>query len=158
VPDDLHAVIAGLYADGGAKHAVSLPGMAVTLSALRARGLVLGVATNDTAAGLAASLDRCDLLHNFDFTAGCDSGFGAKPEPQVILAFAAAHGLALNEIAMVGDSTHDMETARRAGPVLRVAVLSGTGTRADLAPQADVVLDSVCDLPALFSQTANHRL
>lgn len=146
VPSDLKPRIERLYTDGGGTHAVLLDGMAMAIQALQARGYRLGVATNDTAAGLDASLGRCALLDPFEFRVGCDSGHGAKPAPGMIHAFARATGLALDEIAMVGDSSHDMETASRAGPVLCVAVLTGTGTRADLAPHADIVLDHVRDL------------
>ena len=52
---------------------------------------------------------------------------------------------------MVGDNRHDLETARAAGAGLAVGVLSGTGTRETLAPMADVLLDSVADLPAYLA-------
>jgi phosphoglycolate phosphatase len=151
VPADLAEAVARIYTEGGAKHATALPGVADTLQALAAKGLVLGVATNDTAAGLEASLTTVGLLASFGFKAGCDSGYGAKPDPAVIHAFCRANGLALDQVAMVGDSAHDMEAARHAGRVLRVAVLSGTGTAADLTPLADVVLDSVTDLIAALA-------
>ena len=33
---------------------------------------------------------------------------------------------------------------------LAIGVLSGNGTRAQLAPLADIIVDSIADLPALF--------
>ena len=48
---------------------------------------------------------------------------------------------------MVGDNRHDLEMARAGGAGLAVGVLSGTGTRETLAPMADVILDSIADLP-----------
>jgi phosphoglycolate phosphatase len=66
------------------------------------------------------------------------------------MAFARATGLAPSQIAMVGDNTHDMLTARNAGAGLAIGVLSGTGRHEDLAPLADVVLASVADLPAFL--------
>jgi phosphoglycolate phosphatase len=157
VPPNLTESIAKLYADGGGKYAVLLDGMAQAIEAFRRRGYALGVATNDTHAGLLASLGRCNLLDPFTFAAGCDSGHGAKPDPGMILAFARHAGLALDQIAMIGDSSHDMETAHRAGPVLRVAVLTGTGTRADLEPVADLVLDHVRDLLSVLPAKAPDR-
>ncbi len=156
VPADLASHMAFLYASGGAHYATAIEGVATALATLKAGGFSLGVATNDTAAGLKASLTKCGLLAEFSFTAGCDSGYGAKPDPAVIHAYCKATGLGLHEVAMVGDSTHDMETARRAGPVLRVAVLSGTGKRADLEPEADVVLNSVCELVTVLPCAAIH--
>jgi len=53
---------------------------------------------------------------------------------------------------MVGDNRHDLDMARAGGCGLAVGVLSGTGTRASLASIADVVLDSVADLPAYLEE------
>jgi phosphoglycolate phosphatase len=49
---------------------------------------------------------------------------------------------------MVGDNRHDLEMARAAGAGLAVGVLSGTGSRKTLGGLADVILESVADLPA----------
>ena len=80
-----------------------------------------------------------------------------KPAPDVIHAFAGLTGLAPAEIAMVGDNRHDMQTGRAAGAGLLVGVLSGTGTRAALAPLADVLLNSVVELPALLKERSVCR-
>ena len=48
---------------------------------------------------------------------------------------------------VVGDNVHDLAMARAAGAGAAIGVLSGNGAAADLAPLADAVLDSVCDLP-----------
>jgi phosphoglycolate phosphatase len=47
---------------------------------------------------------------------------------------------------MVGDSTHDLHAGRGAG-MATVAVLTGVAGRAALAPHADVVLNSIAELP-----------
>ena len=148
-PPDLLAIVTRLFAEGGARHAVLLPGAADAVAHLKAQGLKVGVATNDSEGGLRASLKRVDLIDAFDFLAAADSGFGAKPGPGMALAFASAVGLAPHELAAVGDAAHDLEMAAHAGYGLRVAVLSGTGTRADLARHADVILGSIAELPAL---------
>ena len=44
-------------------------------------------------------------------------------------------------------------SSRAAGAGLVVGVLSGTGTRDTLEPLADVVLDSVAELPAYLSSS-----
>jgi phosphoglycolate phosphatase len=41
--------------------------------------------------------------------------------------------------------------ARAGGAGLAVAVLSGTGTLESLSPLADIVLDSIADLPAYLA-------
>jgi phosphoglycolate phosphatase len=143
-PRALADAIARIFTEGGARHAVLARGVEVTLAALANRGLALGVATNDTAAGLDASLGRhAGVLERLCFRAGCDSGFGAKPEPGMVLAFAAATGVPVGAVAVIGDSTHDMEMARRAGAGLAIGVLGGTSGATALAPRADHVIDEL---------------
>ena len=47
---------------------------------------------------------------------------------------------------MVGDTAADLRMGRAAGAGLVVAVLTGVGGRADLAPLADAVIASVEEL------------
>lgn len=116
------------------------------LSGLRARGLKLGLATNDTEAPARAHLSGAGVLDLFDFVAGYDSGHGGKPAPGQLLAFARQTGLPPGRIAMIGDSRHDLEAGRAAGMVC-VAVLTGVAMAGDLAPHADIVLDDIGHLP-----------
>lgn len=117
------------------------------LSALRGRGLRLGVATNDSEVPARAHLASTGLTGLLDFIAGYDSGHGAKPGPGMCLAFAQSQGLDPARVVMVGDSRHDLEAGRAAG-MRTVAVLTGIATRDDLAPHADVVLADIGALPA----------
>jgi phosphoglycolate phosphatase len=68
----------------------------------------------------------------------------------MVLAFARAMELETADVAVIGDSIHDLETAQRAKAGRRIAVLSGTSGHADLAPHADAVLDSVADVAGLL--------
>ena len=114
---------------------------------LRSMGLKIGLATNDTEVPARHHLQTAGILPLFDFVAGCDSGWGGKPAAGQLLAFAKAVGLDPSQIAMVGDSVHDMEAAANAG-MLRVAVLTGIAEAADLAPHSDVVLADIGGLSA----------
>ena len=116
------------------------------LTALRARGLKIGLATNDTEAPARAHLAGAGILQLFDFVSGCDSGYGGKPAPGQLLAFAAAFGLDVDRVAMVGDSQHDLIAGRSAG-MHAVAVLTGNAGAAELAPHADAVLQNINALP-----------
>jgi phosphoglycolate phosphatase len=122
------------------------------LAALSAQGLRLGVATNDSEASARRHVEALGLL-DIEFIVGYDSGHGGKPEPGMVLAFAAHLGLDPAEVAMVGDSIHDLHAARAAG-ALAVAVLSGPATREELAPHADHIVDDIGALPAFFAELA----
>ncbi len=117
------------------------------LQRLRRAGILLGVATNDSEEPARTQLAALEVETAFDFIAGADSGFGAKPGAGQCLAFAEATGLAPGEIAMVGDSLHDLRAGGAAG-MRRVAVLTGVAEAEDLAPEADLVLDDIGQLPA----------
>ena len=124
------------------------------LSALRAKGLRLGVATNDSEAPARQHLANHGITDCFDFIAGYDSGHGAKPGPGMCLAFAREQRLEPSRVAMVGDSRHDLEAGRAAG-MRTVAVLTGIARREELAPHADVVLPDIGAIPGwLEAQSA----
>jgi phosphoglycolate phosphatase len=113
---------------------------------LRGSGLKLGIATNDAEAPARRHLERADVVHLFDFIAGYDSGFGAKPEAGQLVGFCDRVALDPAHCLMVGDSTHDLHAGRAAG-MRTVAVLTGPAPHEELAPHADVVLDHIGQIP-----------
>lgn len=142
-PLTLIARMNGLAAEAPQVEAVPL---APLLTRLKAAGLQLGVATNDAEAPARAHLAAVGVEKLFDFVAGYDSGFGGKPAPGQLLAFAERTGLKPDQVLMVGDSRHDLHAGRAAG-MTAVAVLTGLAAEGDLAPFADVVLPDIGYLP-----------
>ncbi|HWE18896.1 MAG TPA: HAD family hydrolase [Hyphomicrobiaceae bacterium] len=140
--------IARTFVAGGATRSVLIPGAHAAIAELHRRGLRLGIATNDCVAGIEASLAQHGILGHFDFAAGCDSGYGAKPDPRMALAFCGAVDLGRQEVAVVGDAVHDLAMGRAAGVGLTVGVLSGTSAREDLAATADLIVADIGELPA----------
>lgn len=134
----------------GVDDMVAVGDLPVLLGRLAARGLALGIASSDNEASVRAMAARFGIDHLLVFIGGWDSGHGAKPEAGLGLAFAAEAGCAPHEIAVVGDTGHDMGLARACGAGLAVGVLTGTGTRASLGADADMVLDSIADLEAVL--------
>ncbi|MEM7507954.1 MAG: HAD family hydrolase [Pseudomonadota bacterium] len=128
-----------------------LPGL---LGDLRQWGYRLGVATHDAERSTKAQLQSVGALGLFDFIAGYDSGHGFKPGPGMLLAFAAASGVAPAQVAMVGDSTGDLAMVGNAGGGLAIGVLTGPAEEADLAPYSDHVLASIADLPNLLGHAS----
>lgn len=147
---DLKLEIDRLTATESLKALTPIGAPALALGALKAMGLRLGVATNDSEASARRQIAALGLDEAIEFVAGYDSGHGGKPEPGMVLAFARHLGVAPSKVAMVGDSLHDLDAARAAGAVA-VAVLSGPADRETLAPRADHVVDDIEALPALFA-------
>jgi phosphoglycolate phosphatase len=126
------------------------------LDALRARGLRLGVATNDIEAAARAHLAGAGVAGHFDGIFGADSGHGAKPGPGMLLAFARATGLPPARMLMVGDSAHDLMAGRAAG-MRPVAVLTGVAGHDELSPMAEAVLPDIGALPAWIDAQRQAR-
>jgi phosphoglycolate phosphatase len=138
----------------GAESAVALPGVLDAIGNLYAAEIRLGVATNDSTAGAERTLLALGIAQKFAAAYGYDAVANPKPEPDSVYAFCDATGLRPSEIAMVGDNRHDLEMGRAGGVGLNIGVLSGTGTRESLLPLADVVLNSVADIPAFLMDQA----
>ncbi len=136
------------YLTMSASHAPLAPAVPLVpfLQGLAGQGVALGVMTNDTEFGARAHLSSAGVLDLFDFVAGFDSGHGAKPSPDPLLAFCLAVAATPERSVMVGDSRHDLIAGRAAG-MQTVGVLTGMAELADLAPFADVVLPDIGHLP-----------
>ena len=109
-------------------------------------GFRLGIATNDAEATARLHLERAEVLQDFEFIAGSDSGHVPKPDSAMLDAFALHVGLPAWQCVMVGDSSWDLQAGRAAG-MSTAAVLTGTATSEMLAPFADIVLPHVGCLP-----------
>lgn len=142
--DDVEGFLAQSAAQAPLAPAVPL---APLLDDLIRQGIALGVMTNDAEMVAHTHLRAAGVADRFTFVAGFDSGFGAKPAPDPLLAFARAIGMDPARIAMVGDSTHDLIAGRAAGMVT-LGVLTGTASEADLTFHADIVLPDIGHIPA----------
>lgn len=121
---------------------------------LKKLGLRLGVATNDSVASASGQMQALAVEHYFEQIIGADTVEIAKPSGQMIQHFSAQSGLACDEIAMVGDNTHDMEEALHGGAGMAIGVLSGNARHQDIAHLAHHIFDDVSALPSFF---AEHR-
>lgn len=135
----------------GARRAAGIEGLSATLEVLAQRGYRLGIATNDSEAGGRATAHALGIAERFAAIIGYDSVPRPKPFPDQLALFAATIAVPPSAIAMVGDNRHDLEMAHAAGAGLAIGVLSGNSTRAELSGLADIIVDSVADLPGLFS-------
>ena len=131
-----------LFARAILDNVTPLGDLAGTVARLRARGLVLGVATNDSCASSLDQLAALGVAHAFAFVTGYDGPSRPKPDPGAVFDFARATGLATAEVAVVGDSLNDLKLARASG-AYGVAVARDAAHRAALAPLADMAIAGI---------------
>ncbi len=136
----------------GAEWAVPVTDLDAFFGRLKASGLRLGVASSDNEKAIRQTAARFGFDRHLDFIAGYDSGHGVKPGPGMLLAFCEAVGLHPSQVAMVGDNNHDMHMGKAAGAGIKVAVLTGTGSRDTLAAAADICLSDITALATLLPQ------
>ncbi|CTQ32834.1 HAD family hydrolase [Jannaschia rubra] len=142
---EVHRLSAWLALRSREVRQVPVPGLPRLFAELREGGLAIGVLTNADEKEARHHLQQMGLAPLVDRLIGCDTGFGAKPDPAGAADFADALGFARNEVAMVGDGLTDMAAALGAG-LFPVGVLTGTLDRATLSAHASVVLPDVTHL------------
>ena len=122
-------------------------GVREMLCELDAAGVVLGVATGKSRAGLDHALAQHGVGGFFAATRCADEGF-AKPHPDMLLRLMDQVGAVPGDTLMIGDTTHDLLLARNAG-VAGLAVGYGAHAPAGLAQlQPLATLHSIPDLRA----------
>ena len=120
------------------------------LKNLQSKGVRIGLVTNDFEAIAHLHLKAAGIHKYLDFIVGYDSGFGSKPDPEPLLAFAEQFSILPDRVAMVGDSTHDLFAAEKAG-MYKIGVLTGLASYSDLAPYSDLVLDNIGKIEELLN-------
>lgn len=128
------------------EQSVPVADLASLFGSLKEAGFAIGIASSDNERSIRRIVERFGLAWHVDYVAGYDSGYGAKPGPGMVEGFCRATGLAPAQIAVVGDSNHDMHMGAAAGAGLKIAVLSGTGSRTTLEAAADCCLNDITEL------------
>lgn len=126
-------------------NAVPLADLPAVFGVLRAAGRRIAVATTDDCRPTEATLTGLGLDAFIDDVVCGDDHGPTKPDPATLLAMGDRLGVAIERIAMLGDTPADVRMARAAG-ARSVGLTSGVAAAADLAPFADAVLTSVAAL------------
>ena len=116
-PVERYAELANAYRRHyfAAQHEVVLfDGTLPMLQALRGRSHLLAVATGKSRRGLDEALGTTQLQGLFDATRTADET-ASKPHPQMLLELMSELGVSPARTLMIGDTTHDLEMATRAG-------------------------------------------
>jgi phosphoglycolate phosphatase-like HAD superfamily hydrolase len=125
---------------GLARPVTDLPAL---LGRLRARVGLFAVATSDDRIPTERTLASLGIAGEMVAIACADDGIPNKPAPDPVLRICERVGVAPDRTAVVGDSPADLRMGRAAGAARVIAVLTGVGDEATLAPLSDVVLPSI---------------
>jgi phosphoglycolate phosphatase len=124
---------------------VLFEGTLAMLTALRARGHLLAVATGKGRKGLDEALAHAQLQGMFDSTRTADQT-ASKPHPLMLLQLMDELRVPPERTLMIGDTTHDLQLAKNAGTP-RVAVSYGAhGTEAFAQFEPLLVAHSTAEL------------
>jgi phosphoglycolate phosphatase len=134
------------------------PGVAELLTELQQRGIPLAVLSNKPHAFTTAMVNELFAEVPFAAVLGQRPGIPHKPAPAGAFEIAAMLGLPAQASMMIGDSTMDIETARRSG-MLAVAVSWGYHDRqALLAALPDALIDTPEELLLLLDRPRDGGL
>jgi len=137
------AVDAAWYAPdpvGLARPVTDLPAL---LRRLRPRVRQFAVATSDDRGPTERTLESLGIAEEMAAIACADDGFPNKPAPDPVLQICTRLAIDPGRTAVIGDSPADLLMGRAAGAARVIAVLTGVGDEATLAPLSDVVLASI---------------
>ena len=117
VPEHLHAALGDRYRHHyfAAQHDISMfEGALALLADLKEKGYLLAVATGKSRRGLDAALATQTLAGVFDSSRTADETAG-KPDPLMLHELMQELDVAPERTLMIGDTTHDLLMAKRAG-------------------------------------------
>ena len=119
------------------------------MEALKARGIRLAIATNDTTASARRMTQLFGIADLIDHVVGFDAVARPKPAADPVHTIAKKLAVAPEHMAVIGDSPHDAEMARAAGCALFIGVRDGTSDEATLRRICDHVVADVVEAMAL---------
>ena len=141
IPDDEIAVLAqekeALYREMYGPHRSAIQGFEDFVTAARAQGVKLAVATSAPPANIVFTLDDLDLRRHFDAVVGAADVARGKPHPDVFLKAAEKLGVNPADCIVFEDAPMGVEAARRAG---MKAVVIATTLPADAFREFDNVI------------------
>jgi HAD superfamily hydrolase (TIGR01509 family) len=121
------------------------PGVLAALDAAADMGLRLAIASSSTGDWVRPLLRHLGIADRFPVLSTADGGRPPKPAPDVYLAALDALDLTAGEAVAFEDSPHGVAAAKAAG--LRCVAVPNAVTVALTFPDADLVLESLADLP-----------
>lgn len=117
------------------------------LSELKGKYL-LGLVTNDNRRITEATLNKTGLNKYFAYVASAND-FKPKPDPSALYDLKEKHGVDLNEMVYIGDSSIDMEYGKLTKAAIGLAL---DPSHQKHLTQADYIIESFKEIPAIIEQ------
>jgi HAD superfamily hydrolase (TIGR01509 family) len=136
-------------------HVRAFPGAPELVSALKASGLKLAVASSAEKQELEPLLERAGAADLIEHKASSDDADRSKPDPDIVQAALRRLGLPESGVVMVGDTPYDVEAAARAG-IVAIAFRSG-GWNDESLNGARGIYDGPADLLARLEESILGR-
>ena len=119
----------------------ALPGVVELVTAARAAGLKVGVASSSSRDWVTGHLERLAILHKFDCVRCRDDVPAVKPAPDLYLSVLACLGVPADQAIAIEDSSNGVTAAKAAG-MRCIAIPNPITSGLDLS-HADLVLQSL---------------
>lgn len=127
------------------QHLGLFDGIVPLLDHLRQQEIRLGVATGKSRLGLDRVLQAHQLFDRFDYTRCADESQG-KPHPAMLFDIMDRLDLKPEQVLMVGDTTHDVQMATRAGVDSMAVTYGAHSKRTLLMSEPTVMVSSVREM------------
>ncbi len=131
---------------------VPLGGAQRLLARLTGAGVTVAVVTSDDRPATQAALEILGVDPQIGYLVCGDDPVANKPAPDALIQICQQSGISPDRAIVVGDNPGDLIMGRRAGARCCIGVLSGTSNREELAPVADLILDSFGEIEILSGE------
>ncbi len=127
---------------------------------LQLKGIKISICTSDSRRSTEKTLNVLNIGRYVDkLICGDDVNSIAKPSGKNVQTICQSLGVNPADAVVIGDTDVDMEMGRNGGAGMVVGVLSGIGTRLNLAPKSDVIVENVQEaLPLILDDTWKDRV
>jgi phosphoglycolate phosphatase len=125
-------------------------GASEIILSLKNEGWFTGILTSDKLARTEDCMNLLGVKEHLDFIITPEVVERGKPSPDMVHLACKQINILPEEMAVIGDSIVDIKMAKAAGSIA-IGILTHEGSRKILSQEADIVIDSLCDIELGYS-------
>lgn len=134
------------------------PGVEATLKKLHEMNIKLGIVTSKVRKTALRGLQLFNLDHFFDIFVGYEDTVIHKPKPEPVIFALDKIGIKAANALMVGDSPHDIASAKAAGTKTAAVTWSSFPLEALKAENPTYIIDHISQLTELVCNNNQHKI